>query len=113
MTTVKNVTEETKKLKSLMGFLVPIKLTTKTEVEKKKKIQKNLLNQSKNKNNKCFSQVTAVRVLSRTGNHSSPHLPRMHSNTVLISGPALVPAQILICSYSCVFLSPMSTTYQS
>jgi len=57
MTTVKNVTEETKKLKSLMGFLVPIKLTTKTEVEKKKKIQKNLLNQSKNKNNKCFSQV--------------------------------------------------------
>ena len=34
MTTVKNVTEETKKLKSLMGFLVPIKLTTKTEVDK-------------------------------------------------------------------------------
>ena len=43
MTTVKNVTEEIKKLKGLTGFLVPIKLMTKTEGEKKEeKIQKNL-----------------------------------------------------------------------
>ena len=46
MTRVKNVTEEIKKLKSLTGFLVPIK-TTKTEGEKKErkkeeKIRKNL-----------------------------------------------------------------------
>ncbi|XP_070636295.1 alpha-N-acetylgalactosaminide alpha-2,6-sialyltransferase 3 isoform X5 [Bos indicus] len=34
---------------------------------------------------------------------------RMLPNTVLISGPAVVPAQILIWSYSCVFLPPMST----
>ena len=41
--------------------------------------------------------------------HSPPHLPRMPSNTVLISGPAVGAAQILIWSYSCVFLLPMST----
>ena len=42
--------------------------------------------------------------------HSPPHLPRMPSNTVLISGPAVVAAQTLIWSYSCVFLPPMSTS---
>ena len=30
-----------------------------------------------------------VRVLSLTGSHSPPHLPRTPSNTVLISGPAV------------------------
>ena len=35
--------------------------------------------------------------------------PCMPSNTVLISGPAVGAAQILICSYSSVFLPPMST----
>ena len=38
--------------------------------------------------------------------HSPPHLPRMPSNTGLISGPAVGAAQILIWSYSCVFLPP-------
>ena len=47
--------------------------------------------------------------LSLTGNHSPPHLPRKPSNTVLISGPAVGAAQILIWSYSCVFLPPVST----
>ena len=47
--------------------------------------------------------------LSLTGSHSPPHLPRMPSNTALISGPAVRAAQILICSYSSVFLLPMST----
>ena len=42
-------------------------------------------------------------------NHSPPHLPRMPSNTVLISGPAVGAAQILIWSCSSVFLPPMST----
>ena len=91
---------------------MPIKLTTTTEggeKEKKKKIQKNLQNKSKHKNNKCFSWVTAVRVLSFTASHSLLHLPRMPSNAVLISGPAVGAAQILTWSYSCVFLLLMST----
>ena len=80
--------------------------------KKRKKIQKNLQNKSKNKNNKRFSQVTAVTALSLTGSHSPPSLPRMPSNTVLISGPAVGAAQILICSYS-VFLPPMSTAIRT
>ena len=62
-----------------------IKLTTTIEGVKKEKkeeeIQKNLQNKSKHKNNKCFSWVTAVRVLSISGCHNPPHLPRMTSNT--------------------------------
>ena len=52
-------------------------------------------------------RIINVHVLSLTENHSLLHLPRMPSNTVLISGPAVGAAQILICSYSCVFLPPM------
>ena len=48
--------------------------------------------------------------LPLAGSHSPPHLPRMLSNTVLISGPAVGAAQILIWSYSSVFLPPMSTS---
>ena len=55
----------------------------------------------------------AVRVLSCAGNHSLPYLPRMPSNTVLICGPAVGAAQILIRSYSCVFLPPMSTAIRA
>ena len=36
--------------------------------------------------------------LSLAGSHSPPHLPRMPSNTVLVSGPAVGAAQILIWS---------------
>ena len=71
-------------------------------------IQKNLQNKSEHNNNKCFSWVTAVRVLPLTGSHNSPpHFPRMPPNTALISGPVLGAAQILIFSCSCVFLLPM------
>ena len=85
--------------------------TAKGRGKKRRKIQKNLQNKSKHKNNKCFSWVTAVRVLSLTGSHSPPHLPRMPSNTVLITGPAVRVVQILICSCSSsVFLPPVSTT---
>ena len=76
-------------------------------------MQKYLQNKSKHKNNKNFSWVTAVRVLSLTGSHSPPHLPRMPSNTVLVSRPAVGAAQILIWSYSCVFLPPMSTAIRT
>ena len=51
--------------------------------------------------------------LSLAGNHSPPRLPRKPSNTVLISGPAVGAAQILIWSYSCVFLPPMSTAIRT
>ena len=53
------------------------------------------------------------KVLSLAGSHSPPHLPRMPSNTLLISGPAVGAAQILIWSYSCVFLPPMSTAIRT
>ena len=47
------------------------------------------------------------------GSHSPPHLPRMPSNTVLISGPVVGTAQILIWSYSCTFLPPKFTTIRT
>ena len=54
---------------------MPIKLTTITERGKKrKKIQTNLQNKSKHKNNRCFSWVSAVRVLSLARSHSPPRL---------------------------------------
>ena len=94
---------------------MPMKLTTTTKGEKRKrkKIQKNLQNKSKHNNKKCFSWITAVRVLPLAGSHSPPHLPRMPSNTVLVSGPAVGAAQTLIWSYSCVFLSLMSTAIRA
>ena len=48
-----------------------------------------------------------------TGSHSPPYLPRMPSNTVLTSGPAVGAAQILICSYSSVFSPPVSTAIRT
>ena len=104
------MTEEKKKLKSVIRFHSANKINYN---RRKIKIQKNLQNKSKRKNNKCFSWVTAVRVLSLTGSHNPPHLPRMPSSTVLISGPAVGAAQILIWSYSYVFLSPMSTAIRT
>ena len=99
-----------KKLKSLIGFLSANKIINYNKVGG---IQKNLQNKSKNKNSKYFSWVAAVRVLSHAGNHSPPYLPRMPSNTVLISGPAVGAAQILIWSYPCVFLPPMSSAIRT
>ena len=97
-----------KKEAQKLNFIVPTKSTT--GGKKEKKIQKNLQNKSKDKNNKCSSWVTAVRVLSLTKSH---RLPRLPSNTVLISWPAVGEAQILIWSYSCVFLPPMSTAIRT
>ena len=54
----------------------------------------------------AFLESLVSRVLSPSGSHSPPYLPRMPSNTVLISGPAMGAAQILIWSYSkCVLAS--------
>ena len=80
---------------------------------KKKKIHKNLQNTSKHKNNKRFSWVTAVSVLSLAGSRSPPHSPKMPSNTVLISGPAVGAAQILSWSYSDVSLPPTSAAIRT
>ena len=44
---------------------------------------------------------------------SPSHLPRMPSNTVLNSGPAVGAAQILIWSDFCVFLPPVSTAVRA
>ena len=60
-----------------------------------------------------FFWVTAVRVLSLAGSHSPPYITRMPSNTVLISGPVVGAAQILIWSYSSVFLPSMSTAIRA
>ena len=48
-----------------------------------------------------------------TGSHRLPHLPRMPSNTVLISEPAVGAVQILIWSYFRVFLPPMYTAIKT
>ena len=113
----KNVTEKKKKFKSLIIFNCATKISKYNRGGKngkeKKEIQKNLQNKSKHRKNKCFSRVPAARVLSFPGSHSPPHLARMASNTMLISGPAVGAAQILIWSYSCVFLSPMSTAIRT
>ena len=81
--------------------------------KKEKKNQKNLQNKSKHNNNNCFSWVTVVRDLSLFGSHSPPHLPRMPSNTVLVSGSAVGASQILIWSYCCMFLPPMATAIRT
>ena len=83
-----------KKLKSLIRFHSANKINNYNRGREKrkkteKKIQKNLQNKWKHKINKCFSWVTAVRMLSLTGSHSPPHLPRMPSNSTLISGPVV------------------------
>ena len=80
-----------KKLKRLIRFNSAKKISNSNRrgKKKKKKIQKILHNKSKHTNNKYFSWVTALRVLSFAWSHSPPHLPRMPYNTVLISGPAV------------------------
>jgi len=109
------------KLKSLIGFRSSNKIDNcnvqgaegREGRKKKKKIQKNLENKSKHKNNKRFSWITAVRVLSLTASHSPPYLPRIPSNTPLTSVRAVSAGQILIWSYASVFLPPMSTAIRT
>ena len=100
-----------KKLKSLIKFHSPNKINNYNR--RAGGIQKNLQSKSKHKNDKCFSSVTAVRVLSLAGSHSPPHLPRTPSNTVLVSGAAVGAAQVLLWSYSHVFLPPMSSAIRT
>ena len=81
-----------KKFKSLIGFLSANKINNYNgagEGRRKKFKRIYRTSQKIRLNNKSFSWVTAARVLSRAGNHSAPHLARMPSNTILISGPAV------------------------
>ena len=118
------MTEGKKKFKSLIRFHSANKINNYTggRERKKKKKSKRIYRTSQNISIiiffccfvfKYFSCVTAVSILSLTGSHSSPHLPRMPSNTVLVSGPAVGAAQILIWSYSFVFLPPVSTAIRT
>ena len=85
----------------------------KRQRKKLKKSKRIYRTSQKMKNNKCFSWFTAFRVLPLAGSHRPPQLPRMPSNIVLISRPAVGATQILIGSYFFVFLPPMSTTIRT
>ena len=112
-----------KKLKSLIGLVSANKINNynragevgrRRRKRKRKKKSKRIYRTSKRiRIINAFSWVTAVRVLSLARSHSPPHLPRMPSSTILISGPAVGEAQILIWTYSCVFLPPASTAIRT
>ena len=118
MTTIKNLTEgKEKKLKSLIGFLNANKINNYNRGGKKKKIKR-----KKSKRIYRTSQkMSIINVFLEPCCQSPfpcwesqpPYHPRMPSNTVLISGPAVEANQILIWPYSCVFLPPMSTAIRA
>ena len=94
-----------KSSKAKLDFLVPIKSTTTTEVERKEKKKR------KEKSKRIYRTSQKIRIISvfleslpsesfPSLGVSPPYLPMMPSNTVLISGPAVEAAQILIWSYS-------------
>ena len=79
--------------------------------KRKKEIEKNI----QNKSNISIISVFHASLLSESflSLGVTVHLPRMPSNTVLISGPAVRAAQILIWSFSCVFFPPRSTALRT
>ena len=83
------------------------------EKRKEKKIQKNLQNKSKHKNNECFLESQLSESFPSLG--VTVHLTSLGCPPTLslISEPAVGAAQILIWSYSCVFLPPMSTAIRT
>ena len=90
-----------KKLKTLIRFHSANKIDIHNRWGKKKQKKggeksNRIYRDSQNQNNKCFTWVTAVRVLSLFGGHNPPHPSRRSPNTVLISGPAVGAAQIVI-----------------
>ena len=99
-----------------LDFKVPVKLTTTMEGEgKRKKKKSKSIYRIRSQNIRIinvFFWVTAVRVLSLSGSHSLPHLPRMPSHCANL-GPAVETAHILIWSYSCMFLPLMSTAIRT
>ena len=113
MTTIKNVAEGEKSSKAQLDVLVPIKSTTTTEEEKGGKIQQNLQNKSKKKS---VINVLLGSLLSESSPSLGVTVPLTSLGcppTLLISGPAVGAAQILIWSYSCVFLHSVSTAIRA
>ena len=112
-----------KELKSLIRFHSANKIDNYNRGWKQKdKTSKRVYRASENIRKIYVFLQSNLRVPSLSGNHSSPHLPRMPSNTVLISGPVVGAAQILIWSYRvflrvrvwiCVFLPHMSTAIKN
>jgi len=95
---------------------VPIKSTTTKEGEEKEREKKKIYKRIHRTSEKIkIINIFLESLLSASfpSLGVTPHLPRMPSNTVLISGPAVGAAQILIWSYSCVFLPPMSTAIRA
>jgi len=108
-----------KKLKSLIRFHSANKINNYTrgwekgKKVKKKKKSKRLYRSSQNIKimNVFLESLLSESFPSRS--HSPPHLPRMPSNTVLVSGPAVGAAQILIWSYSLCVLASNVNHYQN
>ena len=100
---------------SLIDFIVPLKSTTTVgegSGEGKKKSKRHYRTSQNIRITNVFPESLLLGS-SLAGSHSPPHLPRMPSNTVLVSVLAVGAAQILIWSYSCVFLPPMSTAIRT
>ena len=100
---------------------IPLKITCMDKTDnynrggkKEKKIPERIYRTSQNiRIINVFLESLLSRVLSLARSHSPPHLSRMPSSTVLISGPAVGAAQILVFSYPFVFLPPMSTAIRT
>ena len=106
------MTEATQQQQQQYQLNLQVQQSREKEKKKRKKIQKNLQNKSKNKNNvflesllsESFPSLGITVYLTPLG---------CSLNTVLVSGPAVGAAQILICSYSSVFLPPMSAAIRT
>ena len=119
ITTIKNVTQKKKKKSQKLNQISQCQLTTTTEAvgrggggavgrKNKEKRSKRIY---RTRQNIRIINVFLESLLSESFpllRVSLPHLPRMPFSTVLSSGPAVRTAQILIWSYSFVFLLPMS-----
>ena len=105
-----------KKLKSLIRFHSANKIDNHNRVGKGGKKRKEIKRICKTNENVRIINVFLESLLSESFpllGHSPPHLPRMPSNTALVSGSAVGAAQVLIWSYARVFLPPMPTAIRT
>ena len=112
--TIKNVTEKKKMLKSLIGFHSTNKINNYSRGGRKRKNEKN----PKESTEQVKTRIIHVFLESLLSDSPSlgvtVHLPSLGCPpTLLISGPSVGAVQILICSYSYVFLPPMSTAIRT
>ena len=101
-------------LKSLIRFRSANKIDDYNKGGKMGKKSKRIYRTSQNiRIISVFLESLLSESLSLAGSHSPPHRPRMPSNAVLISGPAVGAAHILVSSYFYVFLPLMSTALRT